>query len=361
MAAYRHVLGEKISAYLWQETKYTPTWFNSYMVPSGLVLLILMGIGPLIPWRKVTMKSVRRNFFVPMVFSTIATGIIVLCDAYHLQDHLANTYFRIGDVETWRLILVADLTGVYSVVGFWGVFFVIYTMVKEFIDGARIRQRSTKESLFAAMGNLMMKQKRRYGGYLTHIGFAALFLGFIGTGLKSEKDIVFERVGDVAPVEDMLLTFKGLRETSNREYSEGFADFEVHQLSADGEKGALLGSVSPSRRMYHGHNVKMSKNTTEKDEIFLLTGNVYLTLIAFRPGVGRAEVMAHFNPMLLYMWIGGAFLLLGVVFTLWPDRDPYPVFAAARRKRAATVGDQAAQAVAGGSVGSPSPARRSVS
>ena len=43
--------------------------------------------------------------------------------------------------------------------------------------------------------------------------------------------------------------------------------------------------------------------------------------------------MAHFNPMLLYMWIGGALLLLGVVYTLWPDRDPYPVFAAARKKR----------------------------
>ena len=228
---------------------------------------------------------------------------------------------------------MSDLTGVYSVVGFWGVFFVTYTMGKEFLDGARLRQRSTKEALMTAMFNLMSKQKRRYGGYLTHIGFAALFLGFIGTGLKSEKDVVFESAGDAAPVEDMLLTFKGLREASNREYSEWFADFDVHALSETGEKGELLGTLSPSRRTYHGANVKMSKNTTEKDEIFLLTGNVYLTLIAFRPGQGRAEIMAHFNPMLLYMWIGGALLLLGVVYTLWPDRDPYPVFAAARKKR----------------------------
>jgi cytochrome c-type biogenesis protein CcmF len=168
-----------------------------------------------------------------------------------------------------------------------------------------------------------------------------LFLGFIGTGLKSEKDIVFESVGDVAPVEDMLLTFKGLRDTANREYSEWFADFDVHALNPDGTTGELLGSLSPSRRMYHGHNVKMSKNTTEKDEIFLITGNVYLTLIAFRPGLGRAEVMAHFNPMLLYMWIGGGLLLLGVVFTLWPDRNPYPVFAAARKKRSPAGGGEA--------------------
>ena len=239
------------------------------MVPSGLVLLILMGIGPLIPWRKVTAKSIRKNFIVPMILSTIATAVVVFMDAYHLQDHLRNTYFPIGDVETWRLILVSDPTGVYSVVGFWGVFFVTYTMGKEFLDGARLRQRSTKEALMTAMFNLMSKQKRRYGGYLTHIGFAALFLGFIGTGLKSEKDVVFESAGDAAPVEDMLLTFKGLREASNREYSEWFADFDVHALSETGEKGELLGTLSPSRRTYHGANVKMSKNTTEKDEIFL--------------------------------------------------------------------------------------------
>jgi cytochrome c-type biogenesis protein CcmF len=308
-----------------------------------------MGIGPLIPWRKVTAKSICKNFIVPMIFATIATFIVVWMDAYHLQDHLANTYFPIGDVEAWRLILVADLTGVYSVVGFWGVFFVTYTLLKEFLNGARVRQRATQEALSTAFINLAVKQKRRYGGYLTHIGFAALFLGFIGTGLKSEKDIVFESVGDVAPVEDMLLTFKGLRDTANREYSEWFADFDVHELRADGTTGALLGSLSPSRRTYHGHNVKMSKNTTEKDEIFLVTGNVYLTLIAFRPGQGRAEIMAHFNPMLLYMWIGGGLLLLGVVFTLWPDRNPYPVFAAARKKRRSTTG--AAEGWVGGSAG----------
>lgn len=334
-------LGEKISAFLWQETKYTPTWFNSYMVPSGLVLIVLMGIGPLIPWRKVTAKSIRKNFLVPMVVATIATSIVVWLDAYHLQDHLANTYFPIGDVESWRLILVADLTGVYSVIGFYGVFFVTYTLLKEFINGAKVRQLSTQETLSTALINLVLKQKRRYGGYLTHIGFAALFLGFIGTGLKSEKDIVFESVGDVAPVEDMLLTFKGLRDTENREYSEWFADFDVHALNDDGTTGELLGSLSPSRRMYHGHNVKMSKNTTEKDEIFLVTGNVYLTLIAFRPVEGRAEIMAHFNPMLLYMWIGGGLLLLGIVFTLWPDRNPYPVFAAARKKRSSASGGEA--------------------
>ena len=73
----------------------------------------------------------------------------------------------------------------------------------------------------------------------------------------------------------------------------------------------------------------------------LLAGNVCLTLISFQPGMGRAEVMAHYNPLLLWMWIGGALLLLGVVFSLWPDPNPYPVFAAAQhgKKGRRTMGD----------------------
>jgi cytochrome c biogenesis factor len=180
---------------------------------------------------------------------------------------------------------------------------------------------------------------RRYGGYLAHLGFAGLFLGFIGTGLKTEKDLVFNAPGISQSVEDKQLTFKGLTQTQNREYSEWFAEFDVHQLDAEGQPGELLGTLYPSRRSYHGANVKLSRVTTEKDELFLWKGNVYLALISFKPGFKTAEVMAHYNPMILFMWLGGAFLLFGVVVTLWPEAKPYPVFSAATRRRPAAVGE----------------------
>ena len=187
-------LGEKISAYLWQETKYTAAWFNKYMVPSGLLLLILMGIGPLIPWRKVTKASLKKNFFVPGVIALAGTALLYFADVYQIQQHIRNTTFPIGDVPLGRLIFVADLTGVYALFGFWGVIFVVYTMVREFIKAAQLRQKSTKESFSVALGRLMSKQKRRYGGYLTQWVCWSL-LGIIGTGPKSEKDIVFAEVG----------------------------------------------------------------------------------------------------------------------------------------------------------------------
>ncbi|MCB9538399.1 MAG: heme lyase CcmF/NrfE family subunit [Myxococcales bacterium] len=326
-------LGEKISAYFWQETKYTAPWFNTWMVPGGLALLVLMGIGPLIPWRKTTWKSFRANLLVPLVVAALGTAAIYFTDAYHLKEHVAATNVPFGEVPLGRLPLVAELKGVYALIGFFGVFFVMYTLIVEFVAGARVRARSTGESYFRALGRLPLKNKRRYGGYLTHLGFGALFLGFIGTGLKTEVDMVFNAVGESRVVEDTQLTFKGIERTENREYIQWDAVFDAHVVDADGQVGAYLGELRPARRNYTGANVRMSRVTTEKDEIMRPTGNVYLALISFRPGFNTAEIMAHFNPMIIWMYIGGGLLLLGVVFALWPEPQPYPVFAAARRRR----------------------------
>ena len=341
-------IGEKISAYFWQETKYTAPWFNTWMVPGGLLLLLLMGVGPLIPWRKVTKKSLIKNFLIPSVVSTALTTWLYLTDVYHLKTQLAKTYVPFdeaiaGSISWGKLFLEAELVGLYSLIGFWGVFFIFYTMIWEFYNGARVRSRSVKEPFFTALAKLFGKNKRRFGGYLTHIGFAGLFLGFIGTGLKTERDLSFQEVGQSHILEDKQLTFKGIKFTENREYREWFAEFELHQLEKDGSVGESLGMVKPSRRNYIGANVKLSRWTTEKDEVFMWRGNVYLALVSFNDKVQTAEVMAHFNPMLLWMWIGGGFLLLGVFVAIWPEQAKYQVFVAAQRSAGQAINAQTGQ------------------
>ena len=333
-------LGEKISGYLWQETKYTASWFNAWMVPGGLTLIILMGIGPLIPWRKATARAFKRNILVPLGVALAGTGALIAADAYHLRELLGKTHIPWGEVPLARIPLDAELTGVYASIAYYAVFFVLYTMTFEFIRGARVRAKSSGEGPLTALFRLCVRNKRRYGGYLTHIGFAGLFLGFVGTGLKTEIDMNFNAKGAANVIEDKQLTFNGIERTENREFSEVFALFDVHQVNADGSVGELLGSLRPSRRNYHGANVRMSRMTTEKDELFLLKGNVYLAMVAYTNT--SAEVMAHYNPMIVFMWLGGAFLLLGVVCTLWPESAKYPVFAAAmRRRKPAQTGERA--------------------
>ena len=124
-----------------------------------------------------------------------------------------------------------------------------------------------------------------------------------------------------------------MERSENREYSEWFAKFDLHQIDENGEVGEYLGVLRPARRAYHGANVRLSRQTTEKDEIFMWKGNVYLSIVSFSPQLMTCEVTAHYNPMILFMWLGGAMLLFGVAVVLWPDPVAYPVFAAARRRK----------------------------
>ena len=343
-------IGEKLSAYFWQETKYTATWFNTWMVPIGIALLLLMSIGPLISWRKATLRNFRNNFAIPIVVVGSATALFVFSNAFHILERLEATSLPIGSVPLARLLADAELTGVYSTVAFFGVLFAVYTLCVEFVRGTIVRSRSTNEKPWTALWRLVSKNRRRYGGYLTHIGFAFLFLGFIGVGLKTEVDLQFAGQGSTKVVEDRHLTFEGMEKNENREFEQWDAIFTVRTVSEDGGAGELVAELRPARRFYHGHNVKMSKTTTEKDETHELKANLYLTLISFRPGLDTVEVTAHYNPMIIWMWIGGAFLLLGVFFAIWPEAERYPVFAAAlkaKKKRAApTVGPVGSDPVA---------------
>ena len=338
-------LGSKISEYLWEKTTYSAPWFNTWMVPGGLLLLILMGIGPLIPWRRVTKKSLIKNFLIPSVFSSVLTLWLYLGDVYHLKQAVSITNIPIdqaqsGAISWGRLPLEAELVGIYSLIGFWGVFFITYTMSWEFVNGARVRARSKSEPFFSALFALISKSKRRYGGYLTHLGFAGLFLGFIGTGLKTERDISFTEIGQREVIEDKVLVYKGIKFEQNREYREWFAEFEVLQIDKNTQTDQFkpqteaqpLGLLKPSRRNYIGSNVQLSRWTTEKDEIFLWEGNVYLALVSFNPKTNIVDIKAHFNPMLLWMWIGGGLLLLGVFVAIWPTSAKYQVFATVQRR-----------------------------
>ncbi|MCK6570040.1 cytochrome c biogenesis protein CcsA [Myxococcota bacterium] len=325
-------VGEKVSLFFWEPTKYSAPWYNGWLAPLGIALLLLMGVGPLVPWRKMSLSSFRTNLLVPLILSILAAAALWQADIYHLKTRVAETTFPIGEVPIGQLLHASKLTGFYTLLGFMGATFTAITLVLEFFRATRVRQKSTRESFPLALGRLVGKNRRRYGGFVTHLGFAALFLGFIGTGLKTEIDMTFNGEGQSQVIEGYQLTFRGFENTENREYEEWFAKFEVARVGAEGVPPTVVGELKPSRRFYTGANVKMSRSTTEKDEIDGLAGNLYLTLVSFRPGFKSVEIMAHYNPMIIWMWLGGALVLLGVVFAIWPESQPYPVFAAARRR-----------------------------
>src|SRR2546422_3377818 len=139
---------------------YGPPTFNFVNIPLGLVLLLLTGIGPLIAWRRASTSNLRRQFAVP-----VTVGIFTLL-----------------------ILLVAGMRELGALLAFSLGAFVFGTVFQEFARGARARHRQYGESTPFAVVQLLSRNRRRYGGYIVHVGIVLLFVGFAGMAFKTETE-----------------------------------------------------------------------------------------------------------------------------------------------------------------------------
>src|SRR5688500_9958861 len=158
-----------------------PPFFDQWMLPIGLILLALTGIGPLLAWRKSTLANMREQLLWPGLAAVIsATGLAAL------------------GVHFWASGLCFALCA-----------FTFTTITQEFVRGARVRQRSTGTDLFTALVGLFARSRRRYAGYIVHAGIVILFLGFAGGGFKQTAQKEF-RPGDKLTVGSFTLEYDAL-------------------------------------------------------------------------------------------------------------------------------------------------------
>lgn len=147
-------------------------FFNRWMLPIGLALLLLTGIGPLLAWRKSTFINLRDQFLFPVLMGVaVGAGVAAM------------------GVRIWSAGLCFAFSGL-----------VLGTILQEFWRGARVRQTTTGTDLFTALVGLVGRNKRRYGGYVVHVGVVLIFLGFAGSnGFKLEE------TGELRPGQTMTV------------------------------------------------------------------------------------------------------------------------------------------------------------
>src|SRR6204780_1059729 len=143
------VLSEKFSS---EKISLDAVWFNRLMVPIGLFLLFLTGVGPLFAWRRTSMESLRKNFQWPGV------GMLIVVAA----------------------LFAGGMRYPYSIISLGLCFFVTATIVMEFFRGSRAISEKTSVGLIPAMIELTHRNTRRYGGYLVHMGIVLMFIGWSG-------------------------------------------------------------------------------------------------------------------------------------------------------------------------------------
>src|SRR4051812_435535 len=141
-----------------------PPFFNKWMLPIGLILLLLTGVGPLLAWRKSSVSNLVHQFLWPTA-AAVATGATLLA---------------LG-MRQWASVTCFALCA-----------FVAVTLGQEFVRGALVRKGATGTDLVTAMIGLVSRSKRRYGGYLVHAGMVLVFLGFAGQGFKKEEQALLK-------------------------------------------------------------------------------------------------------------------------------------------------------------------------
>ncbi|MFQ5846824.1 MAG: heme lyase CcmF/NrfE family subunit [Candidatus Methylomirabilales bacterium] len=255
-------------------------YFNYVAAPIGLGLLFLMGVGPVIPWRGGSWGSLRRNLVGPGV-----TGLAV-----------AGVAFGFG--MRGPLVLLTYALAV----------FVSAVAVQEYYRGVRARRKTAGEGTFQALGQLFVRNRRRYGGFIVHFGVALLAIGIASSSaFRVEREDMLKK-GEMLEAGKYQVRFDAL------EGSEGPTHVKVHGLFTVFNDRHEAGQMSPALRFYPNRQDPIA----EVDHWMGFKEDLYVILGSFDRKGNWAVVKVLVNPMVSWIWIGGAIMALGTFLTLFP-------------------------------------------
>jgi len=227
-------------------------WFDQYTTPLAILLVLFAGIGPLLAWRRVSWESAKRVFRVPLAVAAVVTlALVLLTDA--------------GD-SLWALALFAFAA------------FALTGLAQEFWGGARARQQLVGGSTAAAMGGLVSRNRRRYGGYIVHAGVIVLLIGIAASSSFQTKRDVQLRPGESTVVDGREITY--VRPTVAVDEQK----ITVGSVLRIEEDGKVVGYLRPSRRFFRP------------------TGQQTGTISSFFAGEATSEVGLRAGP-LSDLWI----------------------------------------------------------
>jgi len=207
------------------------------------------------------------------------------------------------------ILFVAGVRHFYAWMSLFLSIFVAACILQEFYKGARTRQRTGGENFAQAIYNLTMRNTRRYGGYVVHLGIVMLFVGFAGQAFQAQTKGLMQE-GDELRVKDYVLRARSIvaGDTPNYAYQQIILD-----ITKDGKP---LGTLNPDRRFF-----KASQQPTSHVAIrSSLAEDLYTVLAGQDPDSGRAVVEVFVNPLVRWVWLGGFVMFFGTLLALVPSR-----------------------------------------
>ena len=257
-------------------------FFNKVMIPIGLAILFLTGVGPLLAWRKTSMDSLKRNFGWPLIVAAIAT---VVCFFLGYKDGA-------------------------SLVCFFLCGFVFWTIVMEFYRGAKVIAARTGMSMMMAAHELSMRNTRRYGGYVVHFGMVLVFIGLAGAAFNTEAQKAMN-VGESLKLGRYTLVLQSADTKAEKNYTAQRMIVEVMK----GNKEIMM--LYPEKRQFQGTEQAAG---TMVAIYSTLREDLYVVYAGMDPETNMPVIHAFLNPLVKWIWLGGVWVVMGTLLALMPNR-----------------------------------------
>src|SRR5579863_5913637 len=259
-----------------------PPFFNRVNGPLALGLVFLMGIGPLIAWRRTTTSNLVRSFAAPVAIG-VATGIVAAA----------------AGIRQWYVLTAFSLAA-----------FVLGTVLVEFRRGMNARRHMVSEPRAKALVNLVAKNNRRYGGYIIHIGTIVAFVGIVGSSFFRTEVKKSVHVGESFTIGSYTLRFQGMDETDTPHLESATARVQV--LRADGREITVM---SPAKLFYKRPQQPATKVAIRSTPF----SDLYVVLAGIDDDGQTATFEVFLTPLVFWLWAGGLMMVLGTVVVMWPN------------------------------------------
>ena len=258
--------------------------YNRFMGPLGLTLVLLIGVCPVIEWRKISAERLLKNLWVQAVVAVVTAVLLAL----------------LGVREWWAVLS-------FAVTAFVGA-----TVVLQLAQGVVARMRTAGENVLVAVGRAVSNNRRRYGGQIIHLSILLIVMGITGSQAYQTEVQVALASGESVDVNGYTLvyqdyTYQQIEESGNKSLNQAVVD--VYR----GDR--RVSTVRPERNLHSNVDGAVTEVALRSS----LKEDLYIVLAGLDPD-GLAAFQVLINPLVIWLWLGGVVLIVGTLITAWPVR-----------------------------------------
>ncbi len=288
-------------------------FFNRMAIPAMVALIFLMGVGPALPWGSTTWEDARRRLWPPLGGALVMAAIAV----------------------------VAGARGVYGILAFAFIGYSAVANLREYWIGIRARRSAHGEGALTALTRLVGGNRRRYGGYLAHIGILFVALGVTASSVfRSEREATL-KPGETMTVSGNTVRLKNVWGREEPQRSVIGATMEVL-----GKDNRVIGTLEPRMNFYRSSD----QPVPTPDVRSRIGGDLYLNLMAFDPNGANATIKVIVEPLVPWIWFGGLIVVAGAFIGMFHGRRRTRTEPAAESEESVTVAAAVPPATVAGGV-----------